>query len=82
MAKAKRRNGSTGQVIGGILADFDQRIFRSTPPPHEMVHHARPDAPVPASDGGDLRVILPGDEPPETRRAGPDPVAEDELERE
>ena len=60
----KRRKGSTGQVIGGILADFDQWIFRTTPPTHELVHHARPDAPVAAADGGKLLVSLPDDEPP------------------
>ena len=41
-------------MIGGILADFDQKIFRTLPPTQELVHHARPDAPVPASDGGGL----------------------------
>ena len=55
--RSKRR--STGAAIGGILAGFDQQIFRTQPPAHELVHHARPDDPVPASDGGRLLLTFP-----------------------
>ncbi len=41
-----------GTTIGGILVGFDQQVFKAVPPGHELVHHARPDAPVPTKDGG------------------------------
>ena len=50
-----------GQSIGGVLFGFEQQIFRNQPPPHELVHHARPDDPVPAGDGGFLTIDLPDD---------------------
>ena len=49
-----------GQSIGGVLFGFEQQIFRNQPPPHELVHHARPDDPVPAGDGGFLTIEMPG----------------------
>jgi hypothetical protein len=57
-----------GQSIGGVLFGFEQQVFRNQPPPHELVHHARPDDPVPAADGGLLSIELPDD-------ADPDPGA-------
>ncbi len=56
-----RRKRQITPAIGGILAGFDQQIMRTTPPPHELVHHARPDAPVPAADGGTLVIGFPDD---------------------
>jgi hypothetical protein len=41
-----------GTTIGGILVGFDQQVFKAVPPAYELVHHARPDAPVPTKDGG------------------------------
>jgi hypothetical protein len=63
-----RRRGSVGQSIGGVLFGFEQQVFRNLPPPHEVVHHARPDAPVPAGDGGFLLIELPGPGPDEDDR--------------
>jgi lysozyme family protein len=59
-----------GAAIGGILAGVDQQIFRAQPPAQELVHHARPDDSIAASDGGRLRVVLPAD-----ADAGPDEAA-------
>ena len=59
MAKKAKRPGPAA-VIGGMVAGFDQQVFRTTPPPHELVHHARPDDPVPTKDGGLLVVGIPG----------------------
>ncbi len=59
MAKKQKRPGPAA-VIGGMVAGFDQQVFRTTPPPHELVHHARPDDPVPTKDGGLLIVGIPG----------------------
>lgn len=42
--RTKRRKESIGQTIGGVLFGFEQQVLRTTPPPQELVHHARPDA--------------------------------------
>jgi aldose 1-epimerase len=54
-----RKRRSTGQVIGGIVAGFDQQIFRTTPPAEELVAKGARLAPVPAAGGGTLTVGLP-----------------------
>jgi hypothetical protein len=60
--KPKKRKGSTAaQSMGGVLFGFEQQIWRTAPPPQEMVHHARPDAPVPAGDGTFLTITMPTD---------------------
>ena len=58
---AKKKGQSVGQSIGGILVGFDQQIFRTTPPTNELVAKGDRLAPVAASDGGTMRVGLPGD---------------------
>jgi hypothetical protein len=63
--RPKRRKGPTrAQTMGGVLFGFEQQIWRTAPPAQEMVHHARPDAPVPAGDGSFLTITMPGDERP------------------
>ena len=59
MTKPKGR--SVGQTIGGVLVGFDEQVWRHRRPADEVVHHARPDDPVPAADGTHLRIILPED---------------------
>jgi hypothetical protein len=49
-----------GQTIGGVLFGFEQQVLRTTPPPQELVHHARPDAPIPAGDGSLIHIGMPG----------------------
>lgn len=56
---SSRRKPPVGQSIGGVLFGFEQQVWRNQPPPHELVHHARPDDPVPAGDGGFLTFELP-----------------------
>jgi len=51
-----RKRPSTGQVIGGIVAGFDQQVFRTTPPAEELVAKGTRLAPVPAAGGGTLTV--------------------------
>ena len=73
MTKPKKKQ-PLGQSIGGVLFGFEQQVFRNQPPPHELVHHARPDDPVPAADGGLLTIELPPDvdpdaDPPRARQA-------------
>ena len=55
--RPKRR--SAAQTMGGVLFGFEQQVWRTTPPPQELVHHARPDAPVPAADGTMLTIEFP-----------------------
>jgi hypothetical protein len=57
-----RRRASVGQTIGGVLFGFEQQVLRTTPPPQELVHHARPDDPMPAGDGSFVTFDLPADE--------------------
>jgi hypothetical protein len=56
---AKPRKQPLGQTIGGVLFGFEQQILRNSPPPEELVRHARPDASVPAGDGTMLTIELP-----------------------
>ncbi|HEX7948810.1 MAG TPA: hypothetical protein VF494_00560 [Candidatus Limnocylindrales bacterium] len=51
-----RKRQSTGQTIGGILAGFDQQVWRTTPPAHELVAKGQRLAPVPAEGGGTLML--------------------------
>ena len=65
MTEKPKKKGSMGQSIGGVLFGFEQQVFRNQPPPHELVHKARPDQPVPAGDGEFFTIELP---------TAPDPV--------
>lgn len=49
------------QTIGGIMAGLDGQVFRSTPPPHELVRKGDRLPSIPAGDGGTLIVELPED---------------------
>ena len=46
--------------MGQAIVGFDYQVFRTTPPPPDMVEHAKPDGPVAAADGGRLTIGLPG----------------------
>lgn len=79
--RTKRRKESIGQTIGGVLFGFEQQVLRTTPPPQELVHHARPDAPIPAGDGSVIHISMPGVQMPEAlplHGDDPDPVEPDE----
>jgi hypothetical protein len=58
MTKPKKQQ-PLGQTIGGVLFGFEQQVLRTMPPGQELVHHARPDDPVPAGDGGFVTIGLP-----------------------
>jgi hypothetical protein len=74
-----RKKQPLGQTIGGVLFGFEQQVLRTTPPPQELVHHARPDDPVPAGDGGLVFIAMPGDGmpvlPPAPGASEPTPAA-------
>ena len=61
MAKRTKRQ-SGAQTIGGMLAGFDGQVFRTTPPPHELVRKGDRLPAIPAGDGGTLIVDLPDDD--------------------
>ena len=63
MAKPKKKQ-PLGQTIGGVLFGFEQQVLRTMPPPQELVHHARPDDPLPAGDGGFVTIEMPDGETP------------------
>jgi hypothetical protein len=59
--RKKRKGPTAAQTMGGVLFGFEQQIWRTAPPPQELVHHARPDASVPAGDGSFLTITMPDD---------------------
>jgi hypothetical protein len=76
--RTPRKKQPLGQSIGGVLFGFEQQVWRNQPPPHELVHHARPDDPLPAGDGGfmtlDIPDLLPGVPAADDADAPPPPV--------
>ena len=65
----KKRKRPTGQTIGSILVGFDQEVFRTLPPAHELVAKSQPVRGV-SGDGDGIEVVFPDDEP---ARPGPEP---------
>ena len=61
MAKRRKKGPGIAQTMGGILAGFDQQVFRTTPPPHELVQKGARLPAVPAEGGGTLNIELPED---------------------
>jgi hypothetical protein len=59
--KAKRRRGPTGQTIGALIAGLDYQVFRTTPPPHELVRKGAPVRGLTGEGGVDLAVVFPDD---------------------
>lgn len=41
-ASRKRKGRPIGETLGGMIAGFDQQIFRTLPPPHELVQKGAP----------------------------------------
>ena len=62
---SRKKRQSVAQTAGGIMFGFEQQIFRNAPPPEEVVHQARPDAPVPAGDGSFVTLEMPDDAVPD-----------------
>jgi hypothetical protein len=65
-AKKRRRSGSVGETLGGIIVGFDQQIMRTLPPPHELVLKGAPVRGVSGADGGELQITFPEDDHPTT----------------
>jgi hypothetical protein len=60
-AGSRKKRQSVAQTMGGVLFGFEQQVLRNQPPPEELVHQARPDAPLPAGDGSFVTLELPDD---------------------
>jgi hypothetical protein len=58
MTKRRKSGGGPTAAIGGMLAGFDHQIFRTTPPPHELVLKARPVRGL-SGEGGELEITFP-----------------------
>jgi hypothetical protein len=71
VSKPKKGQG-VGGTIGSVLAGFDQQIFRTTPPPHELVQKGKRLPAVPAEGGGTISIDLPEDEPRQADRSSRD----------
>ena len=56
----KKRKRPTGQTIGSILVGFDQEVFRTLPPAHELVAKSQPVRGV-SGDGDGIEVVFPDD---------------------
>ena len=67
---SRKKRQSVAQTAGGIMFGFEQQVMRNAPPPEEVVHKARPDAPVPAGDGSFVTLELPEDPPADDPWAG------------
>ncbi len=60
-APRKKRGRPIGETLGGMIVGFDQQIFRTLPPPHELVQKGAPVRGLTGEDGGDLEVVFPDD---------------------
>ena len=56
----RKKRPTAAQTMGGVLFGFEQQVWRTAPPPQELVEHARPDKPVPAPDGSFFTIVMPG----------------------
>jgi hypothetical protein len=58
---SRKKRQSAASTVGGVLFGFEQQVWRTAPPPEEVVHHARHDGAVAAGDGSYLSLELPDD---------------------
>jgi hypothetical protein len=77
VSKKRRKRGSIGRTIGGIVVGFDQQIFRTTPPVQELVAKGQPVRGVSGQDPG-LTVVFPEDVVEDDPRpiADPNPISD------
>jgi hypothetical protein len=68
----KKPKKPTGGTMGAIIVGFDQQIFRTLPPPHELVVKSTPQRGQSGQDP-ELEIVFPDDlvvddEPPTAER--------------
>lgn len=81
MTKRKKSSGGPSAAIGGMLAGFDHQIFRTTPPPHELVLKASPVRGL-SGVGSDLEITFPDDDAPVAVEAPAEAPAGDDTDPE
>ena len=57
---SKKRRTPSGGTIGAIIVGFDQQIFRTLPPPHELVVKSTPRRGLSGQDP-ELEITFPDD---------------------
>jgi hypothetical protein len=62
----RKRKKPTGGTIGAIIVGFDQQIFRTLPPAHELVVKMTPQRGHSGQDPN-LTIVFPGDDPVDDR---------------
>ena len=62
MTSKRRKGRPIGETLGGIIVGFDQQIFRTLPPPHELVQKGAPVRGLTGDDGGTFELVFPDDE--------------------
>ena len=60
----KKKGRPIGETLGGMIVGFDQQIFRTLPPAHELVQKGAPVRGMTGENGGDLEVVFPDDAAP------------------
>ena len=60
----KKKGRPIGETLGGMILGFDQQIFRTLPPAHELVQKGAPVRCMTGENGGDLEVVFPDDAAP------------------
>jgi hypothetical protein len=76
MTKPRRRQ-TTAQTLGGMIVGFDYQVFRTTPPPHELVQKGQPVRGTSGEDGTEFEVVFPDEATSAGSAAGrgdPDPI--------
>jgi hypothetical protein len=69
MAGSKKRRGAPAPTtLGGIIAGFDQQVFRTTPPPHELVRKGEAVRGISGKGPGGLVVELVPTDPSDDQR--------------
>jgi hypothetical protein len=56
----KKRKKPTGATMGSILVGFDQQVFRTLPPAHELVVKSTPQRGLSGQDP-ELEIVFPDD---------------------
>ncbi|MGK2851498.1 MAG: hypothetical protein ACSLFN_11370 [Candidatus Limnocylindrales bacterium] len=75
MAGKRRKGRPIGETLGGIIVGFDQQIFRTLPPPHELVQKGAPVRGISGDDGGTFELVFPDEGTPADLAEAPDPAA-------
>jgi hypothetical protein len=60
-----------GRSVGAAMAGLEAAVFRTLPPPIEVVEHSRHDGPMVTGDGTLLTITLPDPRSPASREEPP-----------